>query len=436
MDLILIVTGKQSGLRMVEQTTTTTTSHIFVSTDKTEPECFERMLFGTSKLYADDALAVKKGHILFLLNVNSNVLHGIFRAKTDGRQNIVPDAWKGKYPYQVEVEQIGSLQTLKKAKTLLKKLGIESHRSLDDKMTKRLLTFFSLTESDYLKQLANSKAWGFLTPDDAHKKSGTTKSEANNQTVEEKPRLESTTLWDFPRQSYGKTPKGNNKYPGVTPAFIIWNLVQRYTEPGDLVLDPMCGSGTTLDVCKEEGRKAICFDVAPPAYRPDVIQNDARHIPLPDNHVDMIFVDSPYGDNIRYNDHPDNIGQISSENDKFYEELEKVMNECCRVLKPGKVLGWLIGDQWVKKKFTPVGFNVYQNLCKNFDTVDIICVVRRSQASNTSIWHNRARRFNFFLRGFKYLFIMRKPSDESPEPGKRSVKWAYYERDKSKTNTS
>jgi DNA modification methylase len=214
----------------------------------------------------------------------------------------------------------------------------------------------------------------------------------------------------------------------VTPAFIIWNLVQRYTEPGDLVLDPMCGSGTTLDVCNEEGRRAICYDIAPPASRTDIGQNDARHIPLPDNHVDMIFVDSPYGDNIRYNDHPDNIGRISSESDKFYEELEKVMNECWRVLKPGKVLGWLIGDQWVKKKFTPVGFKVYQSLSKNFETVDIICVVRRSQASNTSIWHNRARRFNFFLRGFKYLFIMRKPSEKAAEPEKRSVKWAYYER--------
>ncbi len=27
--------------------------------------------------------------------------------------------------------------------------------------------------------------------------------------IEEKPTLEATTLWDFPKQSYGKTPKGN-----------------------------------------------------------------------------------------------------------------------------------------------------------------------------------------------------------------------------------
>ena len=88
----------------------------------------------------------------------------------------------------------------------------------------------------------------------------------------EKPALEATTLWDYPKQSYGKKPKGNNKYAGVTPAFIIWNLVQRYTEPGDLVVDPMAGSGTTIEVCKEEGRQVIGYDLAP--AHPEVIQNE------------------------------------------------------------------------------------------------------------------------------------------------------------------
>ena len=241
--------------------------------------------------------------------------------------------------------------------------------------------------------------------------------------------LEATTLWDYPKQSYGKRLKGNNKYPGVTPAFIIWNLVQRYTQPGDLVVDPMAGSGTTIDVCKEQGRQVIGYDVAP--AHPEVIQNDARNIPLSDNTVDMVFIDSPYSDNIRYSDHPDCIGRISCEDERFFEELEKVAKEAYRILKPGKVLGWLMGDQWVKKKFTPVGFKLYQRLSKYFETVDVVCVVRRGQSSNTGLWYNRARRFNFYLRGFKYLFIMRKPdSNSSQKEETRSVKWASYERGK------
>ncbi len=225
----------------------------------------------------------------------------------------------------------------------------------------------------------------------------------------EQPKLETTTLWDFPVQNYGKKPHGDNKYPGVTPAFVIWNLLQRYTKPGDFVIDPMCGSGTTIDVAKELGRKVIGYDITP--YRRDIIQSDARHIPLQDNSVDFVFIDSPYSDNIKYSDHPDCIGRISAEKEEFFEELEKVAREIYRVLKPEKAMAWVIGDHWRKKSgFIPVGFKLYQQLCNYFDTVDIICLTRRNQTSNTPLWHRRARQFNFFLRGFKYLFIMKKTS--------------------------
>jgi len=226
---------------------------------------------------------------------------------------------------------------------------------------------------------------------------------------EEKPPFETTTLWDYPKQSYGKKAKGNNKFQGVTPAFIIWNMLQRYTKPGDLVVDPMAGSGTTIDVCEEEGRKAIGYDINP--QHPRIIKNDSRRIPLKDNSVDMVFIDSPYGDNVSYSNELADIGKISAEDLKFYDELEKVGSEIYRILKPGKVMGWLIGDQWVKRKFTPVGLKIYQMLVDNvkFQPVDLICVTRRNQSSNTRVWHYRAQKFNFFLRGFKYLLLVRKP---------------------------
>ena len=87
-------------------------------------------------------------------------------------------------------------------------------------------------------------------------------------------------------QSYGKTPKGDWRFNRVTPAGVIYNLIMRYTKPGDLVVVPMCGSGTIIDVCKEEGRRVIGYDIIP--TRPDIIQNDAGKIPLPDNSVDNV----------------------------------------------------------------------------------------------------------------------------------------------------
>jgi DNA modification methylase len=371
--------------------------HIFACTNKSEKECFDRMLFATSRVYGESVLKIKKGDLLFLLNLDTDTLYGTFRAKSAGAKDLVPKAWKGRYPYQVRVSRNGAVHSLAGAKKVLSGIGVSWRDTLDGELAQSL--------SQYIEN-PNSRL-------KVAKKSG-----------EEKPRLESTTLWDYPRQSYGRTQKGSNKYAGVSPAFIIYNMVRRYTEPGDLVLDPMAGSGTTIDVCKEEGRRCVAFDISP--TRLDIKQNDARKIPLADASVDMVFIDSPYGDNIDYNDQPGNIGKLSAENDEFYRALDMVMAECHRVIKPGKVLGWLIGDQWVKKKFTPVGFYVYDRLCKYFDTVDIVCVARRSQTSNTGLWHNRALRFNFYLRGFKYLFIMRKPAGE--QAAKRKVSWTQYPR--------
>lgn len=222
-----------------------------------------------------------------------------------------------------------------------------------------------------------------------------------------KPQFETTTLWDFPTQNYGDTPHGDNKHSGVTPAFVIWNLIQRYTKEGDLVVDPMCRSGTTIDVCKEENRNVIGFDIVP--YRNDIKQADARNLPLDDKIADFIFIDSPYSDNIDYNKHPDNIGNISCEKEEFFIELEKVAKEAHRILKLNKFVAWLIGDHWRKKSgFIPVGFKIYTILEKYFKPVDIIAVSRHNQTSNTPLWHERAKNYNFYLRGFKYLIIMQR----------------------------
>ncbi len=150
------------------------------------------------------------------------------------------------------------------------------------------------------------------------------------------PVFETTTLWDFPNQNYGDKPHGNNKFSGVTPASVIWNLLLRYTKEEDLVVDPMCGSGTTIDVAKELNRRVVGYDIV--SFRNDIVQNDARLIPLQDNSVDFVFIDSPYSDNIKYSDHPACIGKISCEKEEFFTELEKVAKEIHRILKPNKVM--------------------------------------------------------------------------------------------------
>jgi len=224
---------------------------------------------------------------------------------------------------------------------------------------------------------------------------------------DKKPKFETTTLWNYPRQNYGDLPHGDNKYRGVTPAFVVWNLIQRYTQENDLVVDPMCGSGTSIDVCIEENRKVLGFDIVP--YRNDIKQADARNLPLENEVADFVFIDSPYSDNIKYNKHPNNIGNISCEKEEFFIELEKVAKESYRILKPNKYIAWLIGDHWRRKSgFIPVGFKIYTILEKYFKPIDLIVISRHNQTSNTPFWHKKAKQYNFYLRGYKHLIIMQK----------------------------
>ena len=397
---------------------------VFACTQATEAQCLDRHLLATEKTYGPVVIRVRKGDLLYLLNIETDTMHGVFVATSDGDYKLDTSVFGLKYPYQVRVETLGGILKLQNAHRMLNKLGIKRNTPIYKEKLVDLLeayAFLNESETSSIKLLVRDADNPI-----ANKVKEIQRSRAAVDIEEEIPLIETTTFWDFPKQSYGLTPKGNNKYAGVTPALIIYNMVWRYTDVGELVVDPMCGSGTTLDVCKEERRRAIGYDIV--SAREDIIQNDARSIPLDDNSVDMIFIDSPYGDNIKYNEHPDNIGNISCESEKFYDELEKVMIESYRILKDGKVLGWLIGDQWVQKVFTPVGFKVYERLCRHFEPVDLICVNRRGQYSNTGVWHNRARRFNFFLRGFKYLIIVRKVSEKRTEKKSRKIEWAYYVR--------
>jgi site-specific DNA-methyltransferase (adenine-specific) len=50
-------------------------------------------------------------------------------------------------------------------------------------------------------------------------------------------------------------------YPTQKPEALLERLVSACTEPGDLVVDPYVGSGTTLAVCARTGRRAIGIDI-------------------------------------------------------------------------------------------------------------------------------------------------------------------------------
>src|SRR5215204_5260030 len=175
-------------------------------------------------------------------------------------------------------------------------------------------------------------------------------------------RLQVTTLWDYPSQDYGDTHQGRPGYKGATPSYIIWNLLQRYTKEKELVVDPCCGSGTTLDVARDLNRKALGYDVHP--TRKDIFRVDARKLP-PEltGKVDFVFIDPPYSTHLDYGPDPRDIGKLDAEGGAYYDAMKQVIAEIYRVLKPGKHMALYVSDSYVKGKgFYPIGFELFARL--------------------------------------------------------------------------
>jgi len=82
-------------------------------------------------------------------------------------------------------------------------------------------------------------------------------------------------------------------HPGAIPPAIVAHAIYYYTLPNALVVDPMAGGGTTLDVCQSMGRRCFAYDLHP--TRPDVRLHDVRHgFPPEAVGCDLIFCDPPY----------------------------------------------------------------------------------------------------------------------------------------------
>lgn len=54
---------------------------------------------------------------------------------------------------------------------------------------------------------------------------------------------------------------GRPIHPHEKPVELLRRFVARYSQPGDLILDPFMGSGTTLRAAKDLGRKAIGIEI-------------------------------------------------------------------------------------------------------------------------------------------------------------------------------
>ena len=124
------------------------------------------------------------------------------------------------------------------------------------------------------------------------------------------------------------------------------SVIAHTTKPGDLVLDPFAGYGTTVAVAERMGRRAIGIELVPEHIeiarrrtggRGTLIQGDARQLSrLVDEPVDLVLTSPPYMAGANHRENP-LTGYATDDGDytAYLDELTAIFAEAANLLRPG-----------------------------------------------------------------------------------------------------
>jgi DNA modification methylase len=199
----------------------------------------------------------------------------------------------------------------------------------------------------------------------------------------------SRNVWDdvsSPRQ------KKHIDHGATFPEKLAARLITLYSRPGDLVLDPFVGTGTTLEACAATGRNGIGLELNEDFYNIsrrtvkmsgngtsiEVVNDDCRNLAghVKDDTVQLMITSPPYADFIRksvedrstvhkrsrialennsrvkqYSDDPRDFGNLPY--DQFLHELKGLMLKLFVVTRHGGYNAWIVKDYRDTKNGVP-----------------------------------------------------------------------------------
>lgn len=231
--------------------------------------------------------------------------------------------------------------------------------------------------------------------------------------------LEMTTHWSFPKR--GDWATHDAKWRGNWSPYIPRNIILRYSNEGDLVLDQFAGGGTTLveakllnrdiigvdvnDIALDRCKEKIAFEHEGANGKVDIHKGDARNLDfISDESIDLICTHPPYADIIKYSDGINgDLSQLKVKD--FLEEMKKVAVESYRVLKKGKFCAVLMGDTRKKGCMIPMSFDVMKIFQDAGFTLKELIIKEQHNCKATGYWKTNSVKYNFLLIAHEYLFV-------------------------------
>lgn len=231
--------------------------------------------------------------------------------------------------------------------------------------------------------------------------------------------------------------KHANIYHGNFVPQIPYQLVKRYTNKGDTVLDIFSGSGTTLFECEKLQRNFIGFDINPEInnyvlqkmHGTEKIKHylnccDNTDSSLFDSYikknlldlnrstVDFVIAHPPYLDIVKFTDNPSdlsNIGNIEIFTVKFIQSMANGL----RYLKKNGYFAIVVGDVYKNSEVIPLGFYLMNAIKKNFNCKMKGIIVKniegnRGKIGVNNIWKYRALKNDYYIFKHEYIFVFKK----------------------------
>lgn len=243
------------------------------------------------------------------------------------------------------------------------------------------------------------------------------------------------SLWIIgPRAKGGKR---ENNYHGNFVPQVPDNLIRRYTEPGEIVIDLFMGSGTTLFECERLGRNYIGYDInddiinhveskmdadCPILYsinKCDVTDSnsfermtEASLSRMEKKKADFLLVHPPYWDIIHFTDQLCDLSNTNKLED-FINKFVIAMANALKYVKANKHFAIVVGDLYRNSAVVPLGFYLMHAINKNFKCKLKGIVIKdlvgnRAKIGIENLWRYKALKSDYFLFKHEYIFVFRK----------------------------
>lgn len=232
----------------------------------------------------------------------------------------------------------------------------------------------------------------------------------------------------------------NAGYHGNFVPQIPYQLMRRFTRPGDVIIDPFLGSGTTMIEAKRLGRNCIGVELLP-----EMAEHSKNSVGLQDSLEDtwtevivgdssasdvqskvrtrlesrgntqaqLIVMHPPYHDIIPFSDDERDLSNAPTVDD-FVDKFGDIVEGFSEMLEPKHYLAIVIGDKYVNSELVPLGFHLMSETLTRGNNLSLKSIIVKNMMNNRAkrnlenLWRYRALAGGFYVFRHEYILLFKK----------------------------